>query len=405
MTVHDTTPDPKLVFPMRAQVFLFAVVRMIINVNTRMVYPFLNTFAKGLGVDLTAIALAMTVRSISGALSMFITPVADKHGRKTGMLLGVAIFILGAVLMWIWPTLTTFFFSVSLTFLGMFVYLSSTQAYVGDHIRQNRRGTALGFIELGWGFSFIFGMPVLGWIMDKYGWIAPFPFTAALGTLAFLLILVLVPNIKPPQVKTQNILRSIQAVLKIPVARYGLLMSLMLISSNEVINLVFGVWLEDSFGLKLAALGAASAVIGISEISGESLGGIISDRVGRKRSIIIGMGMMLLISILLPFLGGSKFAALVGLFFFYLSYEFTFVSTLPFMTELVPEARGTLLGANVACLSLGRMIGNLVAPFVFKLGFWANSLSAIVFVLIAFWALMKVRGHQQKIPADISILQ
>ncbi len=405
MTVHDTTPDPKLVFPMRAQVFLFAVVRMIINVNTRMVYPFLNTFAKGLGVDLTAIALAMTVRSISGALSMFITPVADKHGRKTGMLLGVAIFILGAVLMWIWPTFTTFFFSVSLTFLGMFVYLSSTQAYVGDHIRQNRRGTALGFIELGWGFSFIFGMPVLGWIMDKYGWIAPFPFTAALGTLAFLLILVLVPNIKPPQVKTQNILRSIQAVLKIPVARYGLLMSLMLISSNEVINLVFGVWLEDSFGLKLAALGAASAVIGISEISGESLGGIISDRVGRKRSIIIGMGMMLLISILLPFLGGSKFAALVGLFFFYLSYEFTFVSTLPFMTELVPEARGTLLGANVACLSLGRMIGNLVAPFVFKLGFWANSLSAIVFVLIAFWALMKVRGHQQKIPADISILQ
>lgn len=406
MTVHTkAAPDKNTGVPMRAQVFLFAVVRMIINVNTRMVYPFLNTFAKGLGVDLTAIALAMTVRSISGALSMFITPVADKHGRKAGMLLGVAIFILGAVLMWIWPTFTTFFFSVSLTFLGMFVYLSSTQAYVGDHIRQNRRGTALGFIELGWGFSFILGMPVLGWIMDKYGWIAPFPFTAALGTLAFLLILFLVPNIKPPQVKTQNILRSIQAVLKIPVARYGLLMSLMLISSNEVINLVFGVWLEDSFGLKLAALGAASAVIGISEISGESLGGIISDRVGRKRSIIFGMGMMLLISILLPFLGGSKFAALVGLFFFYLSYEFTFVSTLPFMTDLVPEARGTLLGANVACLSLGRMIGNLVAPFVFKLGFWANSLSAIVFVLIAFWALMKVRGHQQKTPADISILQ
>ena len=85
---------------MRGQVFLFAVVRMIINVNTRMVYPFLNTFASGLGVDLTAIALAMTVRSISGALSMFITPLADRHGRKAGMLLGIAIFIVGAALMW-----------------------------------------------------------------------------------------------------------------------------------------------------------------------------------------------------------------------------------------------------------------------------------------------------------------
>jgi predicted MFS family arabinose efflux permease len=82
------------------------------------------------------------------------------------------------------------------------------------------------------------------------------------------------------------------------------------------------------------------------------------------------------------------------LFFFYLSYEFTFVSTLPFMTELVPEARGTLLGANVACLSLGRMIGNLVAPFVFRIGFGANAISSVVFILIAFWALSRARVHR-----------
>ena len=390
---------------MKAQVVLFAVVRMFMNINTRMVYPFLSSFSNGLGVDLTAFAMVMTVRSISGALSIFISPVADRHGRKTGMLLGTAIFALGAGLMALWPGYTTFFFSVSLTFLGMFVYLSSTQAYLADRVREGRRGTALGLVEMGWGFSFILGMPVLGWMIDRYGWIAPFPFTAALGTLAFILILFLVPKSAPLQASTQNVLKSIRDVLKIPAARYGLLMSLMLISSNEVINLVFGVWLENSFGLKLAALGAASAVIGISEISGESLGGIISDRVGRKRSIMLGMGMMLLISVLLPFLGGSKFAALTGLFFFYLSYEFTFVSTLPFMTELVPEARGTLLGANVACLSLGRMIGNLIAPFVFHLGFWANSLSSAFFIFMAFLALALTRSKARGTPSDLSILQ
>ncbi len=191
--------------------------------------------------------------------------------------------------------------------------------------------------------------------------------------------------------QSRNVLKSILDVLKIPAARWGLLMSLMLISSNEVINLVFGVWLEVSFGLKLAALGAASAVIGISEISGESIGGIFSDKLGRERSIMLGMGMMLVVSAALPFVGGSQVGALIGLFFFYLSYEFTFVSTLPFMTELVPQARGTLLGANVACLSLGRMIGNLVAPFVFTIGFWANALSAVIFILVAFWALMRAK--------------
>jgi len=42
-------------------------------------------------------------------------------------------------------------------------------------------------------------------------------------------------------------------------------------AANEQVNLVFGVWLQDSFGLKIAALGAASAVIGISEMSAEGL--------------------------------------------------------------------------------------------------------------------------------------
>lgn len=380
--------------PIRYQVFFFGVVRFIINVNTRMIYPFLNTFASGMGVDLTAIALAMTGRSISGAFSLFLTPIADRHSRKTGMLLGVGIFIVGAALVAIWPTFTAFCISISLTFLGMFVYLSSTQAYIGDHVRYERRGTAMGIVEMGWGVSFILGMPVLGWIIDRYGWQAPFPFTAALGTLAFLLIAVLIPNRKPPQVSGQNALKAIVTLLKLPTARFGLLMSLMLISSNEVINLVFGVWLEASFGLKLAALGAASAVIGISEISGESLGGVISDRFGRKRTIMIGMGMMITVSALLPFVGSTEFGALAGLFFFYLSYEFTFVSTLPLIAELVPEARGTMLGANVACLSLGRMIGNLVAPFVFRVGFWLNSVSAVFFVMVAFWALTRVRTQK-----------
>lgn len=168
-------------------------------------------------------------------------------------------------------------------------------------------------------------------------------------------------------------------------------MSLMLISSNEVINLVFGVWLEVSFGLKLAALGAASAVIGISEISGESIGGVFrqarprtqhhagygADAGGIKPRCLLWVAARL---------------ALIGLFFFYLSYEFTFVSTLPFMTELVPQARGTLLGANVACcLSLGRMIGSLVAPFVFTIGFWANSSLRCHFHHNSFWALLRAK--------------
>jgi len=173
--------ETKSILPMRFQVVLFAIVRMIININTRMVYPFLSTFASGLGVDLVSISLAMTVRSISGAFSLFITPLADQRGRKTGMLLGVAIFIVGAALVMVWPSFTAFTIAISLTFLGMFVYLSSTQAYIGDRVRKGRRGTALGLIETGWGVSYIIGMPILGWIIDRYGWRSAFPVYRSAG--------------------------------------------------------------------------------------------------------------------------------------------------------------------------------------------------------------------------------
>ncbi|MEL7592244.1 MAG: hypothetical protein AAGU17_13220, partial [Anaerolineaceae bacterium] len=113
----ETSVEPKARLPMRFQVMLFALVRMIININTRMIYPFLNTFASGLGVDLVTISLAMTVRSISGAFSLFLTPVAGRRGRKTGMLLGVAIFIVGAGLVTVWSSFTAFTIAISLTFL------------------------------------------------------------------------------------------------------------------------------------------------------------------------------------------------------------------------------------------------------------------------------------------------
>ena len=357
-------------FSMRMQVFLFAVVRMVVNINTRMIYPFLNTFASGLGVDLAAVSLVVTARSFTGALSPFITPIADRRGRKLSILIGLGLFTLGASLLIFWPTYTAFFLSVNLSFLGMYVYVSSMQAYLGDHIREGRRGLALALVEWGWAFSFIIGMPVIGLVMDRYGWQAPFPLLGAAGLLSMILVLWIVPNRTPPPSDNKNMLDSLKQVLRSPTARAALIMSMLLVAANEVINLVFGAWLQNSFGLKLAALGAASALIGISELSGESLGGVLSDRIGRKRCIWLGMLLIVLVSLALPVIGRSEVGALAGLFLFYLAFEFSYIATLPLLTNLMPEARATLLGANVAALSLGRMLGNLMSPFSLPLCHW-----------------------------------
>jgi predicted MFS family arabinose efflux permease len=81
----------------------------------------------------------------------------------------------------------------------------------------------------------------------------------------------------------------------------------------------------------------------------------------------------------------------VGLFLFYFSFEFTLVSCIPLMTELLPGARATLMAFNVASLSLGRAIGAFLAPRLYGLGFLTVAVGAAVFNLVALFAVIRLR--------------
>jgi len=383
---------------LRSQIVLFTVTRMVLNMGTRMVYPFLSTFQRGLGVSFGDISAALTIRSLIGAFSPLLTMFADRKGRKPSMLAGLGMFVAGAFLVIAFPSFFTFATALSLGFLGMFLYMSSMQAYLGDSIAFKKRGTALSVTEMGWSFSFIIGMPVLGFLMDRYGWMASFPLLAGLGLVTFLLIAIYIPNSYSKNHINLSQKSSIVTVLKSRSARAGLAVSFLLVMANESINVVFGVWMEDSFQLKLAALGLASALIGFAELGGESLGAGVIDRLGKKRSIYAGMAILLITILFLPLLGKSLAGALVGLFFFYLIFEFTFVGTLPMMTEILPDARATLLGVNVAAFSLGRMAGDLISPVIYQWGFRANTILSAVLILLAAFALREMKIYQPDIP-------
>jgi hypothetical protein len=61
----------------RTQIIIVALLRIILNTMHRMVYPFLAIFARGLGVDVTAISFALAGRNLAGILGPVFAPVAD----------------------------------------------------------------------------------------------------------------------------------------------------------------------------------------------------------------------------------------------------------------------------------------------------------------------------------------
>jgi predicted MFS family arabinose efflux permease len=381
---------------LRIQIPAIIATRVVINTMIRMVYPFLPVFGRGLGVNLDLLSLAVTFRSAAGVFGPFLAAIADRRGRKVGILFGVTLFTIGAALLGFWPSYPAFVLTLILTMLGNFVFTPSMQAYLGDHVPYSRRGMALALTEFGWSLSFILGVPLMGFLIAHWGWIAPFPFLSFMGLLSLGLLAWLLSHDRPVIDQKWNLWRNLGGVLSYQPALAGLLLGLLINAANEVVNLVFGVWMEDSFGLKITALGAASAIIGFSELGGESLVSLISDRVGKSYSVAAGLALNCLAALLLPVLGSSLPGALTGLFFFYITSEITLVSCIPIMTEVMPQARATLMATFVAALSLGRALGASASSSLYQHGFTFNILAAVIFNLAGLIALrFLARGTRQ----------
>ena len=116
------------------QILAFIGTRLVFSTMHRMLYPFLPFFMRGLGVDLAQMSAAFSLRSASGALSPLLAIIADLRGRKTGMLLGTALFVIGLTLVAIHPVFWTFLAALFFSSIGIMLFIPSMQAYLGDQV-------------------------------------------------------------------------------------------------------------------------------------------------------------------------------------------------------------------------------------------------------------------------------
>jgi predicted MFS family arabinose efflux permease len=388
--------------PLHLQILVFVAVRMVFNTTHRMVYPFLSYISAGLGVGMPAMALALTLRSVAGMFSPFLASVADSRGRKTGMLLGMLIFTAGVGLVVFWPVYPAFAIALICATVGNFIFIPSMQAYLGDRVPYERRGLVMALTEMSWSLAFIVGVPGVGFLIARMGWLAPFPLLALLGLLSLALLAWMLPRDPACSPTQQGFLRNIGHVLSYRPALAGLMMVACYSTANELINFVFGIWVGDTFGMVLTALGALAVGIGLAELGGEALVGAFTDRLGKHRAVRIGLVVNCLVALALPLTKGWMPAAIALLMLFFLSFEFTLVSGIPLMTEILPARRATLMAAHMAFISFGRAIGDLLAPFLFNQGWLpgiaANSLATVFFNLLALLALTQVRIQSTETP-------
>lgn len=390
---------------MRALLLAVTLTRTVVNTGFRMAYPFLPALARGLGVQPELVILAITLRSGLGLAGPLLGALGDTRGRRFAMAVGLAVFVVGLVPVAIWPSYATFLIAMLATGLSKTIFDPAQQAYFGDQIEFERRGTPLAIVESSWSGAYLIGIPAVGLLISGFGWQSPFPLLAALTLLGGIWLMRLLPGDSNPGVSRMSLRQGLAAILSRRSALAGLAVALLIAMGNEAVGIVYGVWMEGTFGLQVAALGAASAVIGIAELGGEGMVAGLSDRLGKRRSISVGLVFSALTLIALPLLAGGSAngqpsgnlsGALFGLFLMYLSFEFTIVGLLPLLTEQVPQARSTLMATAIGAFSIGRSLGALIGSPLYASGIQANTTVAAVLnlaALVVMLTLVDERGY------------
>jgi predicted MFS family arabinose efflux permease len=261
--------------------------------------------------------------------------------------------------------------------------------YAGDWFAYAVRGRAIGLISSAYFAAPIVGVPLAGQIADHFGWRRVFIFFAVLAlVLTFITSALPKESTRPAPAarKWQSALETLGSF----VTRSDLAAALgiaFLVSGGLVGFITYiGQWLSDRFTIATGGITLVFMVGGLASLAGAPLGGILSDRWG-KRTVSIFSNLLLAVAVaLMPLLhwGVSLFVVfgVTGL-----GAAFRQGPLTALMTELVgPSQRGTF----IALRNISSQFGIGAAAFAGGLLYQRYGYGAVTSLCAAMTALVVV---------------
>lgn len=378
----------------RSSLAFLSAERFVMNTAYRFVYPFLPVIARGLGVPLEQAALLVSARHLAGLATPAVTRAVGQRPRRL-IGTGLVLFIAGSSITVMTNAYVGALIGFAIIGLAKPVFDVSSQAYISARVPYSERARYLSVFEFTWALALLVGAPATGWLISRTSWSAPFVVFGALSVVSLVLLSRFVDAdsmLDAVSGKRPTITSSGRAFLV--VAGFFAL-------ASEMIIVVFGAWMEVSFGLSLVALGGAAFVIGVSELAGESATFAFTDRLGKRRAVLIGLAISIVgFALLIPARNSMGVGlAVLGLALF--GFEFTIVSSIPLASELMPASRARYLGWMVVSMSLARAVGAAVGPVLFEsYGLVGPAIAAVAADIVAASVLIgKVRenvGHTSR---------
>ncbi|MCD6474973.1 MAG: MFS transporter [Anaerolineaceae bacterium] len=249
------------------------------------------------GLSMSDVGILGTIAMIPFILKIFLGFLSDKVNlfgkghRKPYILIGLFIQILFLLIVPGINPRTNFPLFIAAAFmvqLGMALYDTCTDGLALDTIPEEEQGTIQTFMVGGRAVGLIATATLVGLLAENVSWTAVFIALAAFTLLPVPFVL----QVKDGERSAENqfdwkAFKAFKKTSVLSIAGMGFIIFFIIVGINQIIN----PFMQDKFGITLAQAGTLTTVWGIGILLGSIFGGKIYDAIGKRKALIIGIGL------------------------------------------------------------------------------------------------------------------
>lgn len=358
----------------------------------------LTAIAREFGKSDAELALTLTVTLAFRPVGAFIFGLlADRYGRRLPLMIDLVFYSIVEVLSGLAPNYTTFVVLRALFGIGMGGEWGVGASLAMEKVPPRLRGVLSGLLQEGYAVGYLLAAVCYFFVFPRWGW-RPLFF---IGGLPALLALYVRMGVKESEVweRTRHATwgelgRGIASHWK-TFLYLMLLMTMMNFASHGTQDM-YPTFLERDWGFSPQARSAITAVSMLGAITGGILFGLLSDRWGRRRSMILAFVLAILAIPLWAF-APSLLLLVAGAFLMQFMVQGAWGVIPAHITELSPDSvRGFLPGFAYQCgVLIAGTVAYIEAVFASRTTY-ARAMALVALVVFAIAAVVAGAGRERR---------
>ena len=389
MTVATRTRDTATSAVMQGRqrwlIFALSGAIFMINLDSRVIAPLLPTIANAFHTSVSSAGILITAYMLPyGFFQLFYGPLSDRVGKVKVVAFAMVLFSVGTALCGASTSLPVVTFLRFVTGIAAAAIFPLTLAYIGDTVPYAQRQATIAILMSCSAAATAFSTSVGGLIAAIVSWRLVFPiFGIASGVVAIALLFLLKEEIRIPLPDPRprprdTYLAAIRAPRMLPLL-------ILILVEGFIYNGVFsylGGYLNHRFALGSLAIGLLLGFAGVMQLSTARVLRYLVLRLGERRMILIGGGMMGAAYITAALIPNWPFF-LVSMLLAGIGFVLCHTTLQTRATETFPQARGTAVALFAFSLFLGGGVGTaLVGSIISGMGYISTLITAGLFLWV-----------------------